>query len=78
MIASDGEELLAAIDAATDQPMLAQVASVLTLRRLWAEQYTGTPGNLRWREVKEMPSPAGLLSSPYDTEARYSTKRDLN
>jgi len=78
VIASDGEKLLGAIDAATDQPILAQVAAVLTLRRLWDEQYTGIPGKLRWREVKEMPSPAGLLSSPYDTEARYSTKRDLN
>jgi transposase len=78
VIASDGEKLLNAIDAATDQPMLAQLPAVLTLRRLWAEQYTGTAGNLRWREVKEMPAPAGLLSSPYDTEARYSTKRDVN
>jgi transposase len=78
VIAADGKQLLAAIDAATDQPMLAQVAAVLTLRRLWAEQYTGTAGQLRWREVKEMPSPAGLLSSPYDTEARYSTKRDMH
>jgi transposase len=78
VIASDGAKLLAAIDAAADQPMLAQVPAVLTLRRLWAEQYTGTAGKLRWREVKEMPSPAGLLSSPYDTEARYSTKRDIN
>jgi transposase len=78
VIAADGEQLLAAIDAATDQPMLAQVPAVLTLRRLWAEQYTGTAGQLRWREVKEMPAPAGLLSSPYDTEARYSTKREVN
>src|SRR5215471_13526772 len=78
VIAADGEQLLAAIDAASDQPMLAQVPAVLTLRRLWAEQYTGTAGNLRWREVKAMPAPAGLLSSPYDTEARYSTKREVN
>ena len=78
VIAADGEQLLAAIDAATDQPMLAQVPAVLTLRRLWAEQYTGTAGKLRWREVKAMPAPAGLLSSPYDTEARYSTKREVN
>jgi transposase len=78
VIASDGEKLLAAIEAATDQPILAQLPAVLTLRRLWAEQYTGTAGKLRWREVKEMPAPAGLLSSPYDTEARYSTKREVN
>ena len=32
---------------------------------------------MRWREVKDMPSPAGLISSPYDTDARYSTKRDV-
>ena len=48
----------------------------MTLRRLWAEQYTGEPGHLRWREVKDIPSPAGLIRSPYDTEARYSTKRE--
>ena len=34
-------------------------------------------GALRWREVKDMPSPAGLISSPYDPEARYSTKRSV-
>ena len=70
--------LLAAVDAATDQPVLAQIPAVLTLRRVWAEQYTGDPGQLRWREVKDMPSPAGLISSPYDPEARYSTKREMD
>src|SRR4051794_35402403 len=77
VVAADGERLLAAIDAATDQPVLAQLPAVVTLRRVWAEQYTGEPGQLRWREVKDMPSPAGLISSPYDTDARYSTKRDV-
>jgi transposase len=77
LIAADGERLLAAVDAASDQPELAQLPAVETLRRVWAEQYTGTPGHLGWREVKDMPSPAGLISSPYDTDARYSTKRDV-
>jgi len=70
VIAADGERLLAAVDAATDQPELAQLPTVVTLRRVWAEQYTGEPGQLRWRAVKDMPSPAGLISSPYDTDAR--------
>jgi transposase len=78
VVAADGEKLLAAVDAATDQPVLAQLPAVLTLRRVWAEQYTGAPGQLRWRAVKDMPSPAGLISSPYDTDARYSTKRDVH
>lgn len=76
-IAADGERLLAAVDAATDQPELAQLPTVVTLRRVWAEQYTGEPGQLRRREVKDMPSPAGLISSPYDTDARYGTKREI-
>jgi transposase len=77
VIAADGEKLLAAVDAATDQPLLMQIPTVMTLRRVGAEQYTGAPGQLRWREVKDMPSPAGLISSPYDTDARYSTKREM-
>ena len=78
IIAADGEQLLAAVEAATDQPWLMQVPAVGTLRRVWAEQYTGEPGQLRWREVKDMPSPAELISSPYDTAARYSTKREVD
>jgi transposase len=77
VVAADGEKLLAAVDAATDQALLVQIPTVMTLRRVWAEQYTGEPGQLRWRAVKDMPSPAGLISSPYDTDARYSTKRDV-
>ena len=32
---------------------------------------------MRWREVEEMPAAAEQVTSPYDTEARYSTKRDI-
>jgi hypothetical protein len=64
VVAADDEKLLAAVDAATDQPLLVQISTVMTLRRVWAEQYTGEPGQLRWRAVKDMPSPAGLISSP--------------
>src|SRR5262249_43569025 len=77
VIAADGERLLAAVDAATEQPVLAQIPAVLTLRRVWAEQYVGEPGQLHWRAVKDMPSPAELIRSPYDTEARSSTKRPM-
>jgi transposase len=76
-IAADGEKLLAAIAAAKDQAWLAQVPAVVTLRRVWAEQYVGSPGQLSFREVKDMPSPAELIASPYDPEARYSSKRDI-
>jgi hypothetical protein len=76
VIAADGERLLGAVDAATDQPVLAQIPSVLTLRRVWAEQHTGAPGQLHGRAVKDMPAPAELISS-YDSDVRYSTKRQV-
>ena len=48
-----------------------------TLRRVWAEQYTDVEGMLPWREVKDMPSPAERRASPYEPEARDSTKREV-
>jgi transposase len=77
VIAADGERLLAAVDGATDQPVLGPIPTVQTLRRVWAEQDVGEPGQLPWREVKDMPSPAELISSPYDADARYSTQRQV-
>ena len=47
-----------------------------TLRRVWAEQYVEQDGQVHWRAVEEIPLPATVTSSPYDTDARYSTKRD--
>src|SRR5690349_12341048 len=77
MVAADGEKLLAAIDTGIEQSWLAHLPAIVVLRRLWQEQYTGEPGALRLREVKDMPSAAGLIASPYDSDARYSTKREI-
>jgi len=73
-IGADGCTLLRAIDQATGQPWLAQIPAVQALRRV--EQYVERDGQVRWHEVKDMPAPATMISSPYDTDARYSTKRD--
>jgi transposase len=75
VIGVDGQVLLQALDAASALPWLREIPAVQTLRRVWAEQYVEVEGTLRWREVKDMPSPAELIASPYDPEARYSTKR---
>jgi transposase len=74
-IGADGRQLLQAVETAPDLPWLREVPAVKTLRDVWAEQYTDPPGPLRWREMNEMPAPADLIASPYDPEARYSTKR---
>lgn len=72
----DGRTLLAAIEAARERPVLGEVPAVKVLRQVWAEQYLEAEGKLAWREIKERPTPAEMITSPYDTEARYSTKRD--
>jgi len=75
-IGADGRALLNAIDT-NELAWLQQVPAVQILRQVWAQQYIGDAGELRWREVKEMPPPAEMIASPYDPEARYSTKREL-
>ena len=79
LIGADGRQLLNvnAIKAAVDQPWLQAVPTVKILRQVWTEQYVEHEGKLRWRAIDERPAPAELISSPYDPEARYSTKRQV-
>jgi transposase len=76
-IGGDGQRLLEAIDTADEHRWLEKVPAVQTLRRVWAEQYIEREGILVWRPVKDMPAPAALMASPYDPDARYSTKRSV-
>src|SRR6266568_3942668 len=48
------------------------------LRQVWAEQYSDPPGPITFREKKDLGSSADLIVSPYDTEARFSTKRGMD
>jgi len=76
-IGADGQQLLAALDAAaTDRPELARLPKVEILRRVWAAQYVADEGRLRLGSAAELPPSAEQVCSPYDPEARYSSKRD--
>jgi transposase len=74
---ADGQRRLQAIDVALEPSWWQEVPAVQTRRRVWAEPSVEVNGTLRWREVQDMPSPAALIASPYDPEARYSTKREV-
>jgi len=74
VIGADGHELLLALEAA-NRPELGALPAVTVLRRVWDEQYVETAGRVASRAVEAMPSPAGLVASPYDPQARYSSKR---
>ena len=77
-IGADGDQLLAVIDAAVEQPWLAQLPAIHVLREVWTAQYIKADGQLRWRTVRERPATAEQISSPYDPEARYGKKRDIS
>jgi hypothetical protein len=68
-IGLDGRRLLKCVEAAGARPQLASLPSVLLLRRVWKEQFIDDGGGApRFRKVKEIFSPSGLITSPYDPE----------
>jgi transposase len=76
-IGADGQRLLHAVYAPTAPSWLRDVPAVETLRRVWLQQYHPTAeGPARWRRADDLPPASLLLQSPYDPDARYSTKRD--
>jgi transposase len=76
-IGTDGQRLLDAIYAPTSPGWLRQVPAVETLRRVWLQQYHPTSeGPAGWRRADDLPPASLLIQSPYDPDARYSTKRD--
>ena len=79
-IGADGGRLLRAVYAPDAPLWLREVPAVQALRAIWVQQYY-TPeedGRVRWRTEEDWPPPARLIQSPYDTQARYSTKRETH
>jgi transposase len=81
-IGADGLYLLEAVKAAPDTKYLCELVGVDFLRRMWIQQY--------WTEVREdgsrqlhlraddnQPPGAQRLHTPYDEEARFSAKREM-
>jgi len=78
-IGGDGRCLLGAIYDPATPPWLREVPAVETLRRVWVQQYHATPeGPPRWRGDRELPPSNRLVQSPYDAEARFTTKRQTH
>lgn len=77
-VGADGFALLDALDA-TDAPAAArEIPMVGTLREVWRIHYAREKnGPPRWRAGTELPPVGERLQSPYDPEAHYSTKRQM-
>jgi transposase len=78
-VGTDGFGLLEAIHAANAPMWLREIPAVAILRTVWITQYHRTINNGRqevaWREDKDLPPSRQRICSPYDTDARYATKR---
>jgi transposase len=73
-IGQDGQDLLTLL-LADDVPEAArQLPEIEVLRRCWKRQFIWDQGRQRFRQREEL-SKDDMLESPYDVDARYSTKR---
>ncbi len=76
VIAADGYRLLEALSAPDAPVWLREVPAVQTLRRVWIERFYRAEERVEERgDAQGRPPSAGMISSPYDPDARYATKR---
>lgn len=76
-VGRDGFHLLKLL--ADQQPDLLKLAQVAILERVWQRHYTRhEDGEVHLRPTAELERAATAIESPYETEARFSTKRDLS
>lgn len=76
-IGADGFFLLQALYNDRAPAWLWDVPMVQTLRQMWVQQYYAGEGPVHWRAEEDLAPSALLLHSPYDVDARFSTKRDI-
>lgn len=74
-IGRDGHHLLAAVWAPDAPPALRVLPAVQRLRRLWVEQFFCEGEQIRWRAGADLPPASLAVTSPYDEDARYGTRR---
>ncbi|MEM8534976.1 MAG: transposase [Chloroflexota bacterium] len=76
-VGTDGFALLVAIDTPDTPAIVRAEPAVEVLRRVWIQQYYGPDDGPRWRSTADAPPPDDLIHSPYDLDARYSSKRGM-
>ena len=77
-VGEDGFYLLDAIYAETAPPELRWLPAVQILRQIWLQQYYAPTEEVQLRSEKDGPPTAVRIRSPYEIEARNSTKRSTN
>jgi transposase len=76
-VGEDGFHLLKLLG--DQQPALLKLEQVAILERVWQRHYTRhEDGEVNWVANANLTKAATAIESPYETEARFSTKRDLS
>lgn len=75
-IGADGRQVLTWIAAPLTPVEVRQHPAVRVLRQVWIQQFYADDAPLRLRSDTDLPPAARLIGSPYDPDARLSTKRD--
>jgi transposase len=76
-VGHDGFTVLDAVVRPDAPAGLTSSSSVQTLRAVWERHYERTAeGKARWRAGPELSRAATAIESPYDSQARHSSKRD--
>jgi transposase len=75
-LGADGRQLLTWTQAEATSEVVRHHPAVLLLRRVWIQQFYADEQPLRLRTHKDLPPAARLIGSPYDPDARLSTKRN--
>jgi len=75
-IGRDGFDLLTWVRESDAPSWLREIPAVEILRQVWIQQFLVEEGQIRWRSNEHIPPASRLISSPYDTQAHMSIKRD--
>lgn len=77
-IGRDGIQLMTALYHPASPKYLAELPEVEMLRRCWIGQFWLEEGTLKWRDKGNLQPAAERLDSPYDSEAHYGKKGELD
>jgi len=77
---ADGRELLTRLDQPAADPALRERDAVQTVRLVWLRQCCASPADepMRWRVADDVPPAPLRITTSYDIEARFSTKRETS
>ena len=77
-IGQDGFQLWHMMEQSSAWTWLREIPAVETLRQVWLQQYYVVEEAVHWRKKEDMPPTGQRIASPYDTEARYATRRSTH